>query len=117
MQTRDAPAYQEYAASMMAKFEYRTLTLAERGLLYTMRLECWVNDRLPADPARLANLLGFDAEAIARALPPLHTFFVEQDGFFSSPELDNYKLLLADRKKRMSKGGQNSAEKRKKKQS
>jgi len=37
---RTAPAYQEYAASMMARFEYRTLTLAHRGLLYSMRLEC-----------------------------------------------------------------------------
>jgi len=37
---RTAPAYQEYAASMMARLEYRTLTLPQRGLLYSMRLEC-----------------------------------------------------------------------------
>lgn len=112
MQNRDAPAYQEYAASMMAKLEYRAMSLAERGLLYTMRQECWVNDRLPADPTRLAKVLGCDAMEVARALPALRTFFVEQDGFFRSPELDDYRLHLADSKKRMSDGGKKSASKR-----
>ena len=36
---RTAPAYQEYAASIIARFEYQTLTLPQRGLLYSMRLE------------------------------------------------------------------------------
>ena len=112
MQSRDAPAFQEYAASMMAKIEYRTLSLAERGLLYTMRLECWVNDRLPADSVRLAKVLGYSPGEVAGALPGLLAFFVEQDGFYSSPELDNYKLHLADSKKRMSDGGKKSASKR-----
>lgn len=112
MQNRDAPAYQEYAASMMAKLDYRTMTLSERGLLYTMRLECWVNDRLPADPSRLAKVLGCDVKEVAEALPALFAFFVEQDGFYSSPELDSYKLHLADGKKKMSDGGKKSASKR-----
>ena len=53
-QHRDPPAYQEYAASMMARTEYRVLSLEGRGLLYTLRNECWVNGQLPADPATLA---------------------------------------------------------------
>lgn len=68
-QNRDAPAYQEYAASVMAKTQYRVLSLSERGLLYTLKLECWVNREMPSDPATLARVLGFDAADVARALP------------------------------------------------
>ena len=112
MQNRDAPAYQEYAASMMAKLEYRGMSLAERGLLYTMRLECWVNDKLPADPGKLAKVLGYSEAEISETLPAVVPFFVELVGFLSSPELDSYKLHLADAKKRMSDGGKKSASKR-----
>ena len=46
-QNREPPAFQEYAAAMMAKTDYRLMSLAGRGLLYTMRLECWVNLTCP----------------------------------------------------------------------
>ena len=91
---------------MMAKIEYRTMTLAERGLLYTMRLECWVNDKLPANPASLAKVLGYSEAEVKKALPAVIPFFVEIVGFFSSPELDRYKLHLADARKKMVEGGQ-----------
>jgi hypothetical protein len=112
MQNRDAPAFQEYAASMMAKIDYRTMTLAERGLLYTMRLECWVNDRLPADPDRLAKVLGCPAEDVKKALPAVLKFFTALDGFVMSAEMDNYKIYLENRRKRMSDGGKKGMQKR-----
>ena len=44
-QNREPPAFQEYTASVVAKTEYRVMSLESRGLHYTMRLdlECWVN--------------------------------------------------------------------------
>ncbi|MFZ4539599.1 hypothetical protein [Propionivibrio sp.] len=77
MQNREAPAYQEYAASMLAKIDFRTMTLAEQGLLYVMRLECWVNDRLPSNPARLAKVLGRSIEDVTQAIPAVLPFFIE----------------------------------------
>lgn len=112
MQYRDAPAYQEFAATMMAKIDFRTMTLAERGLLYTLRNECWVNDQLPADPASLAKMLGYSEAEISITLPAVMPFFVDIAGFLSSPDLDKYKLHLEDARKRMSDGGKKSAEKR-----
>lgn len=112
MQNRDAPAFQEYAASMMARIDYRTMTLAERGLLYSMRLECWVNDLLPADPGMLAKVLGFTPGEVEKALPAVMPLFANVDGFLVSPELDNYKIHLADSRKRMSDGGRKGMEKR-----
>lgn len=105
MQNRDAPAFQEYAASMMARIAYRAMTLAERGLLYTMRLECWVNDSLPAAPDKLARVLGCPAEEVKNALPAVLVFFAETEGFITSPELDDYKLHLAEVRKRKVDGG------------
>lgn len=110
-QNRDAPAFQEYASSMMATVAYRTMTLAERGLLYSLRLECWVNRRLPADPAKLARVIGFDALEVQRALPAVMPFFDISDEEIFSPELDDYRAYLEDRHERQSKGGKRGAEK------
>ncbi len=55
-QNRKAPAYQEYAATIMAQLSFRTMSLQDRGLLYTMRLECWVNMRLPNNHNDLAKV-------------------------------------------------------------
>jgi uncharacterized protein YdaU (DUF1376 family) len=108
-QHREAPAFQEYAASMMARTAYRVLSLEGRGLLYSMRLECWVNGSLPAHPATLARVLGFTAEQVARALPELAEFFVPDGGTLRCPELDNYRAHLEDRKARQSAGGRAGA--------
>ena len=50
-----APCYQEYAASMLANLDFRQMPLSARGLLYTLRLECWENHRLPADSNKLCK--------------------------------------------------------------
>jgi len=70
-QNRPPPAFQEYAANMMARTDYRILTLAQRGLLMTLRLECWVNLRLPNDPATLARVLGYGSDEVRAALPAI----------------------------------------------
>ena len=68
-QSRDAPAYQEYPANFMARIQYRVMSLAERGLLLTLRHECWVNKQVPADPCTLARMLGYEVDEVAAALP------------------------------------------------
>ena len=54
-QNRNAPAYQEYASDMLASVDYRMLTLAQRGLLWSLRLELWVNKKLPAGRRKEAD--------------------------------------------------------------
>jgi hypothetical protein len=110
-QHRDPPAYQEYAASMMARTEYRVLSLEGRGLLYTLRNECWVNGQLPADPATLARVLGYPVEQVQRALPELRPFVVVVGGVLRCPELDDYRAHLDDRRERQAAGGRKGAEK------
>ncbi|MBB5203937.1 uncharacterized protein YdaU (DUF1376 family) [Inhella inkyongensis] len=109
-QHRDAPAFQEYAASMMARTGYRAMSLQGRGLLYTLRLECWVNGFMPAEPSLLARVLGYTHEEVAGVLAEVRPFFLEQDGQLRCPELDDYRAHLNDKRERQSKGGRAGAQ-------
>jgi hypothetical protein len=103
---RDLPAYLEYASDLLANLNYRLMTLKERGLWDTMRKECWVNQCVPSDPAQLAKILNLTIHEVTENLSPaLLAFFECRDGFYFSSELDNYKLLVLNRREQMSKGG------------
>ena len=105
MQNRKPPAYQEYAATILAQLPFRAMNLQDRGLLFTMRLECWVNIRLPGNHAELAKVLGLPIDEIAGSLSNVMPFFDLQDGFIICPELEDYRMHLADQKKKQSQGG------------
>ena len=102
---RDAPAYQEYAATILAQLPFRTMSLQDRGLLYTIKLECWVNVRLPNNHNDLAKVLGLSGAEVAGALAAMMPFFEVVDGFIISPELENYRAHLSERKSKQSQGG------------
>jgi hypothetical protein len=104
-QNRDAPAYLEYAATILAQLPFRTMTLQDRGLLYTMKLDCWVNMRLPHSHSDLAKVLGLPVAEVAGSLASVMPFFEVVDGFIISPELENYRAHLAERKCKQSQGG------------
>lgn len=110
------PAFQEFAASMLANIHFRMLSPAERGLLYTMRLECWVNHGLPRQPAQLAKVLGFALSEVENALPSVMPFFSEESGHLICPELENYRAHLASIRTKQSEGGKQSAANKKGKQ-
>lgn len=109
-QNRKPPAYQEYAASTLANRQFRLMNLLERGLLYTLRLECWENSQIPAVADELAKYLGCDVREIQQGLTNgVRSFFVEENGLFSCPELDNYRQHLEARKTKQSEGGKQGA--------
>lgn len=90
---------------MLSQLPFRTMSLGDRGLLYTLRLECWVNMRLPNDPINLAKVLGLPVSEVAESLVAVMSFFQVEDDFIISPELENYRKHLADRKQKQSQGG------------
>lgn len=114
-QNRKPPAYQEYAAEILATTEFRIMSLTARGLLYTMRLECWVNGCVPAEPRILARTLGYtkddEVEEVASALIELQKFFDKVENTYISPELEGYRSHLQERKENQSKGGRKGAAK------
>lgn len=111
LQKRPPPAYQEYASSMLANYDFRALSLGARGLLYTLRLECWANRRLPSDPLTLSKALGIEIDQVVKYTAELQAFFKVQDGWLISPELENYRIHLDHRRERQSDGGKKGAAK------
>jgi hypothetical protein len=110
-QHREAPAYQEYASSLMARIEYRVMSMEARGLFVSMRLECWVNGSVPSVPAMLARVLGYPVEQIERTLPEVGAFVSEEGGALRCPELDDYRAHLQDRRDKQAAGGRAGAAK------
>lgn len=105
--SRPAPAFQEYASDMLANSRYRTMSLSERGLLDTMRRECWVNGSIPKEPQELAAYLGKSFDDVNRSLSiRVLSFFKESFDQLICPELDAYRAGLESKSKKMSEAGQ-----------
>jgi hypothetical protein len=85
------------------------MSLEARGLLYTLRLECWENHRMPAELSTLSAVLR--AEISSSTFEQVLPFFETKDGWLHCPELDNYRDYLEDRRLKQSKGGKRGAEK------
>ena len=109
MQNRKPPAYQEYAATILSALPFRKMTLQERGLLYTMRLECWENRMLPNNPDELAKVLGIPINDVSESLCNVMPFFDVQNDYIFSPELEDYRIHLAEQREKQSKGGKRGA--------
>lgn len=104
--SRPAPAFQEYASDMLANSRFRTMSLAERGLMDTMRRECWVNGCIPKEQNELAAYLGKPLDEVSSCLTiRVLSFFKETNDHLVCPELDAYRASLEDRSKKMSEGG------------
>ena len=109
-QNRKPPSYQEYAASILSNRTFRQMSLSSRGLVWSMRLECWENQSVPANPNNLARTLGYQYNDIVEALTTeALSFFVEKDGTYISQELEDYRNYLEERKAAQSKGGKKGA--------
>lgn len=110
---RPAPAFQEYAADMLANEYIKEMMLPELGLLFLMRLTCWVSGRVPSDPSRLAKRLAQPRDHVERCLTDSVLAFFESlpghPGFLHAPELTNYRKLLNERHEERSRSGRRGA--------
>lgn len=116
MQKREPPAFQEYPASILAERNFRFMSLPERGLLFTIRLECWVNGSVPSLPDELAKYLGLNPTEVKSSFTECLKHYLKEDqGNFRSAELDNYKEHLEEIRRKKSEGGKKSAKNKKEK--
>jgi hypothetical protein len=107
-QNRKPPAFQEYAASFIASKNFRLMSLEERGLLMTMRFECWENLSVPSNRATLAKYLGLD-EASIPLTDRVLSFFITYEQNLICPELEDYRMHIKERREKQSKGGKKGA--------
>jgi hypothetical protein len=104
---RPAPAFQEYASDFLAKREFRMMSLSERGLLMTMRFECWVNKFVPSDRSELAVMFGIsDQDVQAYLTPRVLSFFKKVGTDLICIELEAYRENREATHNAQSKGGQ-----------
>lgn len=109
-QNRKPPAYQEYASELLANKNFRLMSLAERGLLYTLKLECWANVTVPGEMSLLAKYLGITSNEISVAYTDRIKSFVEiNEDDLSIPELNDYRKYLNEIRAKQSSGGKNGA--------
>jgi hypothetical protein len=103
---RPPPAFQEYPSDWLASRTFRECTLPERGLLMTMRFECWVNHSLPKARDSLAQVLGLPREVLDAAFTQrVLSFFSESNDVLICTELEAYRERLANGRQAMSEGG------------
>ena len=108
------PAFQEYAAQMLADPQIRQMAPGEVGLMCMLRWLYWVSGPLPADTKTLAKSIGWTKAKVEKYLTPrVLSFFdpmPELEGNLDCPELRDYKLGLDLRRKAQSEGGRIGAQ-------
>lgn len=115
-QNRKPPAFQEYAATILSSKAFRVMSLSQRGLLFTMRLECWVNQAVPSLSNELAKYLGIGHEELTEALSrDVISFFNDSGSLYTCPELEDYRQHLKEQREKQSAGGKKGAAKTNKK--
>ena len=110
------PAFQEYAAAALSTESVQLMSLQERGLLFTMRLYCWVNQSIPRDPGLMARALGLHVDEVRDQLTDrVMTFFepAEDDQQrLICPALVRQMVRLMDRREKQAEGGRHGAKAR-----
>lgn len=109
-QNRKPPAFQEYAATILSSKAFRVMNLSQRGLLFTMRLECWVNQSIPSLSNELARYLGFSHSEVSDALSAdVISYFNDSGNSYVCPELEDYRQHLNEQKEKQRVGGKKGA--------
>lgn len=110
-ETLERPAYMEYPANILAREEYRGMSLSERGLMYMMKKECWVNQEIPADIKVLAAYLHVSVSEIESCLPNVMWYFKNDGKKIACPSLEKYRDEQDARYAKQVEGGRRGASK------
>lgn len=110
---RKPPAYPQYASDMLATENYRLMTLAERGLLDTLRNQCWVSGSIPDDLDQLSRLTGTDKDELTRHMTLRVRSFFEPSSSESQrlvcPELVKERARMDEQRAERSRSGKKGA--------
>lgn len=108
------PAYIEYPSDVLNNEIFKSMNMMQRGVLWTMRLYCWVNGDVPSDMKKLAQLLGAKENEMRKAFEDgkIIDFFQKREGTerLFSPDLDAYRDELLNKKIKRQEDGKASAD-------
>jgi len=86
------PAYQEYPADILNNEIFIQLSMAQRGLLWTLRMFCWKNESIPAGYKDIAALTGISEKEVSKLFDEKMNDFFELQ--FDKP--DNVRMINPD---------------------
>lgn len=111
------PWFKVFSTHFLADRDYRVTSLEERGLIFSMLLECWSSLDVPTDSQELSQVIGVPKEQVARALTPkVLTFFKTRDQSYFSEYLEKQRnSFLQARSEQIAGGIKGAAIKRSKK--
>lgn len=114
---RRPPAFQFYPSNVMSSIQYRTMSLAERGLMMSIQNECWVNNSVPSDVKLLARILSYTEDDIRSSLTEnvMHFFFKDNNKIIC-PELIAYSQKLDAKRNAQIEGGKEGQRRKKEKE-
>lgn len=114
---RRPPAFQFYPSNVMSSIQYRTMSLAERGLMMSIQNECWVNNSVPSDVKLLARILSYTEDDIRSSLTEnvMHFFYNDNDKIIC-PELIAYSQKLDAKRNAQVEGGKEGQRRKKEKE-
>jgi hypothetical protein len=104
------PAYQEYPADILNNEVFMQLSMAQRGMLWTLRMYCWKNETIPAGFKNIAKLTGISENEASKLFDEKVGSFFEivhdknldnKNARMFNPDLEAYrKAKIAARDKR-----------------
>ncbi len=114
---RRPPAFQFYPSNVMSSIQYRTMSLAERGLMMSIQNECWVNNSVPSDVKLLAKILSYSEDEVRNNLTEnvMHFFYKDNDKIIC-PELIAYSQKLDAKRNAQVEGGKEGQRRKREKE-
>ena len=108
---RAPPAYEQYASDLLANEHYRLMSLSERGLLETLRLQCWVSGSIPKDCPLLSRLTGIPEGHVSETLTARVLSFFESSSSerLVCPELLKQRERMDERRAERTRSGRKGA--------
>jgi uncharacterized protein YdaU (DUF1376 family) len=113
MAPEKSPAFQFYPKEFLTDGNVAGMSLQERGAYITLLCVCWQERSLPADPTRLANMVGLPYAQFRKFWPAIAVCFSQADGRLVHPRLEKEREKQENYRRRQSDKGKASAANRK----
>lgn len=90
--TKENPGLMIYPADMLSSRRHQMMNAEERGVLESIRKECWVNGSVPTDHTQLAKILLLEIDEVRRGLTERVLYYLdEKNGEFTMPDVERYR--------------------------
>jgi hypothetical protein len=109
---KQAPAFQEYAADLLADRRFAAMSLPALGLFYILKLRAWLDGSIPADPRTVAAILKEKPREVEQLWTQILPWFVPSGDELILPQHEEQRAKHAAWREKSSRGGKTSGQAR-----